>query len=117
MPIKILINTKAMFEKYPILLFYFAKVRILSTKKYNKSITNVYGRCDSLAASVYICSIKNRLLVTINYMKKIILFIALTLFFPSCISTKLTIQNIDDNAPLRNSPETILLLLRNTAKT
>jgi hypothetical protein len=48
MPIKILINTKAMFEKYPILLFYFAKVRILSTKKYNKSITNVYGRCDSL---------------------------------------------------------------------
>jgi hypothetical protein len=33
-------------------------------------------------------------------MKKIILFIALTLFFTSCISTKLTIQNIDDNAPL-----------------
>lgn len=28
------------------------------------------------------------------------LFIALTLFFTSCISTKLTIQNIDDNAPL-----------------
>jgi hypothetical protein len=33
-------------------------------------------------------------------MKKIMLFIALTLFFTSCISTKLTIQNIDDNAPL-----------------
>jgi hypothetical protein len=33
-------------------------------------------------------------------MKKIILFITLTLFFTSCISTKSTIQNIDDNAPL-----------------
>jgi hypothetical protein len=33
-------------------------------------------------------------------MKKIILFITLTLFLTSCISTKSTIQNIDNNAPL-----------------
>jgi hypothetical protein len=33
-------------------------------------------------------------------MKKIILFISLILFFTSCISTKSTIRNIDDNAPL-----------------
>ena len=33
-------------------------------------------------------------------MKKIMFFIAITLFFNSCISTKSTIQNIDDNAPL-----------------
>jgi hypothetical protein len=36
----------------------------------------------------------------INYMKKTMVFIALTLFFTSCISTKSTIQNIDDNASL-----------------
>jgi hypothetical protein len=43
-------------------------------------------------------------------MKKIILFIALTLFFTSCISTKLTIQNIDDNAPLRNSRDNTFVI-------
>jgi hypothetical protein len=33
-------------------------------------------------------------------MKKTMLFIASILFFTSCISTKSTIKNIDDNAPL-----------------
>jgi len=33
-------------------------------------------------------------------MKKTVLIISLILFFTSCISTKSTIKNIDDNAPL-----------------
>jgi hypothetical protein len=33
-------------------------------------------------------------------MKKTVLFISLIFFFASCISTKSTIKNIDDNAPL-----------------
>jgi hypothetical protein len=42
-------------------------------------------------------------------MKKIILFIALTLFFTS-ISTKSTIQNIDDNAHSHNSRDNTFVI-------